>query len=65
MAEPKKTIKPGWKTTEWWLSLLTTIGAVLLNSGLIPADGLEKGASIVAALAMGLGYTLSRTVAKK
>ena len=58
-------MKPGYKTTEFWLSLLAFVLGALLTSGAFEAGGLAAkiigGAmSILAAL----GYTASRTSTK-
>lgn len=53
--------KSGWKTTEFWVSLLTTVGAV--GSGIVgflPAST----AAIVASVASA-AYAISRGLAKK
>jgi hypothetical protein len=58
-------LKPGWKTTEFWLTLIATMSGVLLASGLFPEGGVaqEVLAVIVAGLA-NLGYAISRGLAK-
>jgi hypothetical protein len=60
--------KPGYKTTEFWLSLLATLVGFLMASGLLdsqPADGwiARVVGGIVAALAA-LGYSASRAKVK-
>lgn len=58
-------IKPGWQTSEFWLSALAAIVGLLLASGLVPEGGL--GARIVGAImtALGaMGYSVSRGIAK-
>jgi len=60
------TLKPGWKTTEFWLSLLAVVLGALLTSGLL-ADGSQAirivglGATVLGAL----GYTGARAMLKK
>ena len=58
-------MKPGWKTTEFWLTCFAYVLSVLTASGVL-ADG-SRGAQIlaflVAALAT-LGYSISRGMAK-
>lgn len=57
--------KPGWKTTEFWLTLVSTVVGALMTSGLI-ADG-SQGAKIVglAAMVLGtMGYSVSRGMTK-
>jgi hypothetical protein len=61
-------MKPGYKTTEFWLSLLATLVGFLMVSGLLdsqPADGwiARVVGGIVAALAA-LGYSASRAKVK-
>jgi hypothetical protein len=60
------TAKPGWKTSEFWLSSLATVGGILLASGAV-AEGTAAAqvvGGIVAVLAS-LGYTASRTALKR
>jgi len=59
-------IKAGWKTTEFWFSLVTAIVGGLLSSGIFPESSTSmKLLGLAAMILSGLGYTLSRTVAKK
>jgi hypothetical protein len=54
---------PGYKTTEFWLTLAATIAVTL--QGLLAVD--SPGAKIAAAVAAGLaaiGYTAARTITK-
>ena len=58
--------KPGYKTTEFWLSSLALILGVVLASGAIPEGGIA--AQVVGgllSLLASLGYTASRTSIKK
>ena len=57
--------KPGWQTTEFWLTLAAVVGNVLIASGVIPSDSVAMTvtSTIVAGLAA-LGYTCFRTAAK-
>ncbi len=58
--------KPGFKSSEFWLSTIATIGGILLASGAL-ADGSAPAqitGGILAVLAS-LGYTASRTSLKK
>lgn len=68
MAEPNPT-KPGYKTTEFWLSLVATLIGFLMASGVmdqVPEDSLWSKivGGIVAALAA-LGYNASRSKVKQ
>lgn len=60
MPEPS-TIKPGYKTTEFWLTTLTNISAIVGSlNGLISPDL----AAIIVAVANGI-YGVVRAIAKK
>lgn len=54
-------MKPGYKTTEFWLSLLVVVLGALLSSGALP-DGsiVARAVGGVLAVAGSLGYTLAR-----
>lgn len=58
-------MKPGWQTSEFWLTAVATFSGALVAFGVIPEthwSGRLAGA-LVATLAS-LGYTAARTVAK-
>lgn len=68
-------IKPGWKTTEFWLTILASGIAFLVATGVISPDNSEaitaQGTEIVnsayaliAAVLPIVGYTASRSYAK-
>jgi len=59
-------MKPGYKTTEFWLSLLAVLLGAAMASGLVPEGGTVSQV-IGGALSLlgGLGYTSSRTALKK
>ncbi len=58
--------KPGWQTTEFWLTLIALVVGALMSSGAV-----QEGTTLYQALAFAavilttLGYTVSRTIAKK
>ena len=58
--------KPGYKTTEFWLSTIAmTIGA-LMASGIVETDSsFDKALGLAATILASLGYTVSRTMVKK
>jgi hypothetical protein len=57
--------KPGYKTTEFWLSMAAIIVGALLASGVLPADSVWlKVAGIVSSVLGAIGYTANRTVVK-
>lgn len=60
--------KPGWKTTEFWLSAGAAIFSLLWGAGIIDPDGAgtaNRVAGILAAALAAVGYTVSRGMAKK
>ena len=59
-------MKPGIKTTEWWLSLVAVLASLVLGSGLIVAGStLEGVVTFIAGVLTSMGYTVSRGLAKK
>lgn len=58
--------KPGFKTTEFWLTALTLIVGLLLASGGFESDGtVLKVLGVVAAALSSCGYSVSRGLVKK
>lgn len=58
--------KPGWKTSEFWLSLAAVVVAAVLGSGLLPEGSpWAVGLGIAAAVLASLGYTAARTALKR
>tara|TARA_Y100001973_G_C5180188_1_gene324386 strand:+ start:1249 stop:1440 length:192 start_codon:yes stop_codon:yes gene_type:complete len=59
-------MKPGYKTTEFWMALgAATIGAATA-SGVIPSDGaLAQAIGLIATALVALGYTGARFALKK
>lgn len=54
-------VKPGFKTTEFWLSLVVTVCGLLTASGVIPTGSVwAQGIGMVMAGVTALGYTGSR-----
>ena len=66
MSEEKKQTNPGIKTTEFWFSTIAAVLGILFASGAI-AEGssLDKIMGMAATVMAGLGYTVSRGLAKK
>lgn len=57
--------KPGWQTTEFWLSAAAKVLGILFASGVIGTGTVaERIAGIAAALLAQLGYTVSRSIVK-
>lgn len=58
--------KPGWKTSEFWLTAISMAVSLAFASGLIPTDSaIDKLLGLIAAALGGLGYSVSRGLAKK
>ncbi len=56
--------KPGYKTTEFWLSLLAVLLGALLGSGLLPGGPPTQIAGMVATLLGAMGYSYQRSQLK-
>ena len=64
MAEETE-VKPGYKTSEFWLSAVATIGGLVLASGaFVEGDTGFKIASLVMSALASMGYSASRGKAK-
>jgi hypothetical protein len=59
-------IKPGYKTTEFWLSSVAALVGILVASGAV-ADGtpLAKVVALITTTLTAMGYSISRGIAKK
>lgn len=59
-------IKPGWKTTEFWLSTVVTVIGIMYGTGLIaPGTVWDKIIGFVSAALVAGGYSVSRGIVKK
>lgn len=57
--------KPGYKTTEFWLTLIANLIGVTLASGLVlPETQLGQGLGLATVVLSNLGYTVNRSVVK-
>jgi hypothetical protein len=57
--------KPGFKTTEFWISLAAVLVGAVVASGIIPADSVwERVAGLVVSALAALGYTGARLAVK-
>ena len=69
MTQIKRTAKPGYKTTEFWLTLVVTAMGFLLASGAIealPEDSIVvKIVGVACGVLASLGYTVTRASIKK
>lgn len=57
--------KPGWKTTEFWLSLVGMIAGVIVGSGLPEEHPAVRIAGLVLAGLSAMGYSAARGLAKR
>jgi len=58
-------VKPGYKTTEFWLSAAATFVGLLIGSGIIPTSGTwPQIVGLVTGILGALGYTVSRGAVK-
>ena len=57
-------IKPGTKTTEFWLSVIAVVVSSLLASGVLHNETTIQIIGAVSAALTALGYTAARTVVK-
>lgn len=70
MATAKKNneVKPGWKTTEFWLTTFTVLASLLWGADVLDPDvagTANKVFGFVVAALGAVGYTVSRGLAKK
>jgi len=60
------TVKPGYKTTEFWLSVGACALGAFAASGVLPDDHIAMKVAGMALAALGaMGYTVSRLFVKK
>ena len=58
-------VKPGYKTTEFWMSAGATFVGLVIASGIVPNTGVwPKIVALVVAAFTAMGYTVSRTSVK-
>lgn len=63
---PVEVVKPGYKTSEFWLTAGATLAGLAIASGAIPDTGIwPKVVALVTAAFAAMGYTVSRSLAKK
>jgi hypothetical protein len=68
MSEENNEVKPGWKTTEFWLTSCVALASLLWGADVLDPDSVGTANKIfgfvVAALGA-VGYTVSRGLAKQ
>lgn len=60
-----ETVKPGWKTSEFYLTVAASIVGLLLASGAFIEGPVAQALGVAATTLSALGYTVSRGQAKK
>jgi len=66
--DPTPPVKPGWQTTEFWLTTVATLIGLGYASGVIHVDGstgLDKAIAFISTALLGMGYTIGRSLVKK
>jgi hypothetical protein len=56
--------KPGWKTSEFWLTMAAQVIGILLMSGAISNSAVLQGLGVAASVLTAMGYQVNRTMAK-
>ncbi len=65
MPEPTEELKPGYKTTEFWLTAIAELVGLLLASGVLVAGSMiAKIVGGAIAVLAALGYTVARSKLK-
>lgn len=57
-------MKPGYKTTEFYLTVAATIVGLLMASGAFESGAVAQGLGVVASALAAMGYSYSRAKAK-
>jgi len=66
MSAETPVIKPGYKTTEFWLTVVaTTIGLLMASGAITPGSGADRWIGLIATGLASLGYSVSRGLAKQ
>lgn len=63
--EAAPAVKPGYKSTEFWLSSVAAIVGVVMASGATTDSVIMKVAGMATLVLAALGYSVSRGMAKK
>lgn len=60
-----KTIKAGFRTTEFWISLAAAVVSFVVAQGFVTEDQINQVAAVVAPVVAAFGYSISRGIAKR
>lgn len=64
--DEKADLKPGYKTTEFWLSLAAVVVGAVAASGVVPAESVwERVIGLVVSALAAVGYTGARLSLKR
>ena len=64
----KNELKAGYRTTEFWITVVVSLGSLLWGAGVLDPEGAGTANKVFGLLVSGLsavGYTISRGLAKK
>ena len=67
-ATKNKEIKAGWRTTEFWITVVVALGSLLWGANVLDPEGAGTANKVFGLVVSGLaavGYTVSRGLAKK
>ena len=63
---PPAPVKPGYKTTEFWLAAVASLGGLVMASGAVGEDStIGKVVGLILTGLATMGYTASRSAVKK
>ncbi len=68
MATKNNNVKPGWKTTEFWITVVVALGSLLWGAGVLDPAGAGTTNQVFGLVVSGLsavGYTVTRGLVKK
>ena len=58
-------VKPGYKTTEFWITVFVTLAGLAMASGLIaPGSTWDKGIGLIVSALASMGYSAARSKVK-
>ena len=65
VAPAAPVVKPGYQTTEFWMTAAATVVGLAIASGIVPTSGTwPQIVGLVTGVLGALGYTVSRTAVK-
>ena len=67
-AKNTKEVKPGYTSTEFWITVCVTLASLAWGAGVVDPEGssnADKVFGFICSAAAALGYTISRGIAKK